>query len=69
MERLGAPEPSTVVEYLLVEAPLELERLESLDRLVNSWVDWAAAGEQPRQVSYSSWLRSTYRMFQRPALT
>lgn len=58
-----------VVEYLREEAPWELERLESLDTLVHSWLDWAAAGEGRRQVSYSSWLRSTYGIFRRPALT
>jgi hypothetical protein len=64
----ATPVSSSVVEYLRLEAPLELERLESLDHLVHSWADWGSAGEQSRQASYSAWLRATYRMFQRPAL-
>ncbi len=58
-----------VVEYLRQEAPWELERLESLDTLVHTWLDWGAAGEGRRQASYSSWLRSTYAIFRPPALT
>ena len=63
------PEAARVVDYLRQEAPWELERLESLDTLVHTWLDWAAAGEGHRQASYSSWLRSMYGIFRRPALT
>ncbi len=66
MDRLGGTEAAQVVEYLRQEVPWELERLESLDLLVHSWLDWADAGEGSRQVSYSSWLRTTYGLFRRP---
>lgn len=59
--------PFGVIEYLQEEAPWELERLESLDQLVSSWPDWAAACSDPSQPSYSSWLRETYALFQSPA--
>jgi hypothetical protein len=53
-----------VIDYLHDDAPWELERLVSLDHVVNSWPDWAAAGSDPLEPSYSSWLRETFAMFQ-----
>jgi hypothetical protein len=61
-----AVDQSGVLEYLHDEVPWEWERLESLDRLVSSWPDWAAPGSDPCQQTYSSWLRGTYGMFQTP---
>jgi hypothetical protein len=71
MDRPTISEAARVVEYFRLEAPWELERLESLDALVHSWLDWAAAGSDGSlpAASYSSWLRSTYGIFRRPVLT
>ena len=66
MDLQPATDPSDVLEYLQDEVPWEWERLESLDRLVSSWPDWAAPGSDPRQQTYSSWLRDTSGMFQTP---
>jgi hypothetical protein len=34
-----------VAEYLRLEAPRELERLESIDRLLTSWPQWSTGEE------------------------
>lgn len=65
MDRLPPRNALSVIEYLGAEVPWELERLESLDELVTSWPDWASGSCDPRHPTYSSWLRETYRMFQK----
>jgi hypothetical protein len=52
-----------VIEYLHEVAPWELERLESIDRLVSSWSDWGAERPGSHPLTYSSWLRETYGFF------
>jgi hypothetical protein len=64
MDNLVALTPPSIAEYLHKEVPWEWERLHSLEQLVSSSSDWAAACSDPRRSSYSSWLRETYRLFQ-----
>jgi hypothetical protein len=63
MNRLPSAKSTQVTDYLREVAPWELERLESIDRLVSSWPDWGAERPGSRQPSYSSWLRTTYGIF------
>lgn len=55
-----------VVEFFQAEVPWELERLESLEHLVNSWPDWAATPSDAHGPSYSSLLRETFGPVQAP---
>ena len=60
MDHLTAGNRRRVADYLEEEAPWELERLESVSQLVNSWPDWAYASSDSHRTSYSSLLRDTY---------
>ena len=53
-----------VVEFLRREAPIELERLESIARLVASEHDPVPSRPMPRDMSYVAWLRATFGIFQ-----
>jgi hypothetical protein len=63
MESPTRPESSSVIQYLRDEVPWEMERLESIDRLIRSRIDWGADHPNPRHANYSSWLRQTYGLF------
>jgi hypothetical protein len=60
MDHLKAGHWRSVADYLREEVPWEMERLESVTQLVNSWPDWAYASPDSHQISYSSLLRDTY---------
>jgi len=53
-----------VVDFLRREAPIELERLESIARLVASERDPAPGRPVPRDSSYAAWLRTTFGIFE-----
>jgi hypothetical protein len=53
-----------VVDFLRREAPIELERLESIARLVASERDPDPGRPMPRDSSYVAWLRATFGIFQ-----
>jgi hypothetical protein len=63
MESTTPATPIDLVHYLRDEAPWEVERLESIARLVTDWPDWGSARPGPRQPSYSSWLLDTFGQF------
>ena len=53
-----------VVDFLRREVPNELERLESIARLVASERDPVPGRPKPRDSSYAAWLQATYGFFQ-----
>ena len=53
-----------VVDFLRREAPIELERLESIARLVASERDPAPGRPVPRDSSYAAWLWTTFGIFE-----
>ena len=67
MDHLTAGTWRRVADYLQEEVPWELERLESVSQLVNSWPDWAYAASGSHRTSYSSLLRDSYGPFVRSA--
>jgi hypothetical protein len=63
MELTTPDEPIDLVHYLRDEAPWEVERFESIARLVHDQQDWSSVRPGPRQPSYSSWLLDTFGQF------
>ena len=57
-----------VVDFLRREAPIELERLESIARLVASESDPVPGRPVPGDSSYAAWLRTTFGIFE-PRMT
>ena len=55
-----------VVDFLRREAPSELERLESIARLVASESDPVPGRPMPRDSSYDAWMQAIYGIFQPP---
>ena len=53
-----------VVDFLRREAPIELERLESIARLVASDSDPVPGRPVPGESSYAAWLRTTFGIFE-----
>lgn len=60
MDQVTAGTWRRVADFLQEEVPWELERLESVSRLVNSWPDWEYASSDSHRTSYSSLLRDSY---------
>ena len=63
MEKQLTAVSNEIVDYLAREAPWELERFRSLDRVVSGGSDWADENTQPLLVSYSSWLQEMFSLF------
>jgi hypothetical protein len=67
MEKHLTAASNEIVDYLAREAPWELERFRSLDRLVSGGLDWADGSTQALLVSYSSWLQEMFSLFRNRA--
>jgi|NGEPerStandDraft_6_1074524.scaffolds.fasta_scaffold30948_2 hypothetical protein len=52
-----------VINFLRREAPTELQRLESIARLVGSKPGHLQSRPQPRDSSYEAWLQATFGIF------
>ena len=56
MDLLPSSDSTGIIQYLHEEAPMELERLQSIDQFVSTWPEWGAARGDPCN---SVWLRKT----------
>jgi hypothetical protein len=52
-----------VIDFLRREAPTELQRLQSIARLVRSRPGHFQSRPQPRNTSYEAWLEATFGIF------
>jgi hypothetical protein len=57
MDPVHATDFTGIIQFLHEEAPMELERLRSIDRVVSFWPEWAAASGGPCN---SIWLRKRH---------
>jgi hypothetical protein len=55
--------PRDLIEFLRREAPSELERMQSISRLVSSYHEEDATHPGPSQFSYSAWLEERFAIF------